>query len=577
MTDEGTADSAGRPVSPPIANTDTTADDAPARDFTDAASPWRRLDPRMLLIRPIRELIKFLPVLIVAFVVGANSEETWREGIGLAATALVVLFGVLHWFTTRYRVGPDQVELRTGLVSRRRLGVPREVIRTVDLKAELLHRMFGLTALTIGTGQHEQNNRRRLVLDALTAAEAQRLRTVLLHRPDARSIGRSDTAESNSARSDSIGSHSAGPDSAIPDGVGIPAPAGVAVATLDARWVRYAPFTLSGFAALAAAFGAAAQVVNQLGADPSRIGLIRSVVQAAERLPISSVVTIGAVVLLVVVTVASIVGYVFAYWSFTLTREPEGTLHIQRGLLTQRSISIEERRLRGVELKESLPLRLVRGAKCVAVAAGLQRVGEPGSDRSGGGVLLPPAPRKRAHEVAAEVLREDFDPTAAPLYRHPRAALRRRITRSVGTMLIIAAGCALLAMVGWWPNWPWQTSLVLAALAIPLGWDRYRSLGHRLTDRYLLTRHGSLMRTTSAIRRDGVIGWRIDQSYFQRRAGVVTVHAVTGTAAGAHPVIDVDAGDAIALLAESDETLLAPFLRTGESDGPHPVDRVPRR
>ena len=29
-----------------------------------AETPWQRLDPRMLLVHPVREVIKFLPVII---------------------------------------------------------------------------------------------------------------------------------------------------------------------------------------------------------------------------------------------------------------------------------------------------------------------------------------------------------------------------------------------------------------------------------------------------------------------------------------------------------------------------------
>ena len=51
-----------------------------------------------------------------------------------------------------------------------------------------------------------------------------------------------------------------------------------------------------------------------------------------------------------------------------------GTLHIVRGLLTRRSITLEERRLRGAEVSEPLLIRAVGGARTLAVATGL-RVG----------------------------------------------------------------------------------------------------------------------------------------------------------------------------------------------------------
>src|SRR5439155_1750999 len=92
----------------------------------------------------------------------------------------------------------------------------------------------------------------------------------------------------------------------------------------------------------------------------------------------------------VVVAIFSTVAYVVAYWGFRLSRQPGGTLHIVRGLLTRRSITLEERRLRGAEVSEPLLVRAVGGARAVAVATGL-RVGR-GAER-GGSLLVPPAPR----------------------------------------------------------------------------------------------------------------------------------------------------------------------------------------
>ncbi|MCM3849501.1 PH domain-containing protein [Pseudonocardia sp. DR1-2] len=99
----------------------------------------------------------------------------------------------------------------------------------------------------------------------------------------------------------------------------------------------------------------------------------------------------------------------------------------------------------------------------------------------------------------------------------------------------------------------------LVLLAVPLALDRYRALGHRLDERYLVARHGSLLRTTTALRRDGVIGWRVRQSLFQRRAGVLTLEATTAAGGGAVQVLDLDPADAVALMAAVTPDAVAPF------------------
>src|SRR5262249_7068448 len=150
--------------------------------------------------------------------------------------------------------------------------------------------------------------------------------------------------------------------------------------------------------------------------------------------------------------IASTIGYVLTFWNFRLSRHGSGTLHVRRGLLTTRNTTIEERRLRGVELSEPLLLRSVHGARVLAIATRL-RVGR-GSDR-GGSILLPPAPRAVAASVAATVI-GDPDPLTVALLPHGPRARVRRFTRAftVSTILIlIVLAFVLFAGAPWWPFW----------------------------------------------------------------------------------------------------------------------------
>ena len=78
---------------------------------------WRRLDRRMLLIHPIQEIPRALPALLAAFVAGNGS----GRGLIWIAVALAITLGLAfsRWFTTRYRVTEDRVEVASGLFRRR--------------------------------------------------------------------------------------------------------------------------------------------------------------------------------------------------------------------------------------------------------------------------------------------------------------------------------------------------------------------------------------------------------------------------------------------------------------------------
>ncbi|MDQ3504363.1 MAG: hypothetical protein M3446_01485, partial [Actinomycetota bacterium] len=156
--------------------------------------------------------------------------------------------------------------------------------------------------------------------------------------------------------------------------------------------------------------------------------------------------------------------------------------------------------------------------------------------------LLPLGPRSEAVAVAERAVRS-FD---APLRRHPVAALRRRLVRSVlpGAWVLAAgllSGVLAVTIVG----------AMLTLLGIPLGIDRYRALGHATDGGAFAVRSGSLVRQTTVLERRAVVGWKIQQSFFQKRAGVSTVTALVGAGVGAYSALDAASSDGLDLAASN--------------------------
>jgi putative membrane protein len=110
----------------------------------------------------------------------------------------------------------------------------------------------------------------------------------------------------------------------------------------------------------------------------------------------------------------------------------------------------------------------------------------------------------------------------------------------------------------------WISALVLFPVAVALANDAYRALGHTLTGAYpagyLVARSGTVRRATVALQRRGTVGWTVRQSWFQRRAGLVTVVATTAAGTGAYAVRDTAEADGLALADAAVPGLLRPFL-----------------
>jgi putative membrane protein len=504
-----------------------------------AADPgaWRRLDRRMLLIHPIQEIPRALPALLAAFVAGNGSGKglIWSA----AALAITLAFAFSRWFTTRYRLTEDRAEVSSGLFRRRVRAVSRDRIRTVDVTARAMHRLLGLARVEIGTGRSDREEGGGVRLDGLTAAEAAALREELLHRRS-----RTHAVPSN-----------ADADAETP--LDAPAePPEIELARLDPAWVRYAPFTLSGVVSVGVVIGFAFNILNEAGFDLEDWGPARDLADSLGHAPVVLVAVALAALALVAVVIASTVGYALSFWDFRLTRHPGGTLHVSRGLITTRATTIEERRLHGAEISEPLLLRVVAGARLIAIATGL-RVGR-GAER-GGSLLVPPAPRAEVQRVAAEVI-GTAEPLTCPLVAHGPRARARRFTHALAAWALLAAALAIGRWAIGGPWWLPVLALALLPIAPLLAADRYRNLGHAVSGGRLVAGGGSLIRRRSAVAAEGIIGWNLERSFFQRRAGLATLTATTAAGEQHYDVQDVEIEEALRVADELLPGLAEPFL-----------------
>ena len=446
----------------------------------------------MLVVGPLKNLVQLLPFLLVVLLTGRSGDlnQIW---FAIGGAAVVVLAGVLRWRTTRYRITDERVELHTGWLRRERRSVPRDRIRTVDLTASPLHRVFGLSVVQVGSatgGASALDRSARMDLDAVSKAEAERLRRELLDRT----------------------SVAASP---------VERPA-VEIARLDWSWLRFAPLTFSSLAGVGAVVGAAFNLLIEAGVDPRDIGVVDDTARRVATAPLWVGVGLAGAALLVVAGVGSLLLFAERWSGYRLTREPDGSLRVRHGLLTTRSLSVSHERLRGAQVSEPLLLRAGRGAQTRALSTGLT------------------GRRKRCDRAArCRAPRRTGSPPPPCRPIRPRSPARRwsptRAPRSAGGSPGPCCRLAALVAAAWLVDErTGLASLLLLPAAAWLAVDRYRGLGHALTARHLVTRLGGLRRRTVALQRDGVIGWTFRQSVFQRRAGVVTAEAVTAAGRGGY-------------------------------------------
>ncbi len=459
---------------------------------------WHRLSPRMLLVHPVHEVLRQIPLLVGAVVVGsATGNSIWT----VAALGVTIGFGVLRWFTTTYRIAPDEVQLRAGVLQRKVVSVPRNRIRSVQTEARLLHQLLGLTVLRVSTGQHT-TGAAEFALDAVRAEEVPRLRAILL--------------------ADSLAPADGGDDQQR-------AP-GRLLARWQPSWLRYSPLSFTGLAMILAAVGVVYQA--GLGAALQHSRLAESGRDVAQRFGVIASVALVVTVVVLASVVLSVLRSLATYGNLTLRRDAD-VLHLEHGLLRKREHTFDMRRLRGGTLRQPLLVRLLGGARLDAVMTGVAGAGEAS-------LLLPPCPVDTAETVLTGLI-DDADAVSGAVLGHGAAATRRRWTRGLVLPVGVAVGLAVAATVVTVPVWAWIATALLGLCCAVLAADRARALGHRVDRRWLVARAGSLERRRDCIAADGIIGWTVRQTFFQRRAGVATLVAATAAGVKHYRVIDVPA------------------------------------
>ena len=489
----------------------------------DLQTDWRRLDLKMLLVHPINEVLQFLPAVAAAFFFGSSFSES--KLIQIAALVIPILLGLARYITTSYRISPTQIELKRGLLSRKILTAPLDRVRTVELTSPLIHRLLGLAKVQIGTGGGggiAGLGNEQVVLDSLKQAEARTLRASLLHRE------RTDPA--------------APAPEPVPDHV---------LLRLIPGWAKYAPLTSTGMAIAVAGIAVIIQFgqpfINRwLGDHDGDVRLGATVI---------AWVVVGLLVLFAVASaVLAVVAYLVTNWNFTVTRDASGrSFQITRGALTTRETSLDIARVHGVQIKEPVALRTAKAGQLQAIATGL------GALDDGSSIVVPPAPINVVEGVGELMLAEDQS-LHPPFVGHGPRALRRRWIRGVAGGLVIAGIWSLGVAMFDLPMLVHGAGVIILLACVAMVPDRARRLGHALTPRYVVFRKGSLFGTRTALQRSGIIGWNLEQTWFQRRQGLVTISATTSAGEQNYGVYDVPFDDAVAFTDAATPGLLDEFL-----------------
>lgn len=465
----------------------------------------RRLHPVSFLFALLGHAKQLLvPGLIV--LLGARSGG---DGWEVWAMVLIVPYAIAaigRTLSYRYRFDPSELVIRTGFVFRNERHIPYTRIQNIDSVQNVLHRLFGVTTVSIETGGASESEAMLSVV-SLEAFRELRARVFEERGPTATAIAE------------------APPETVL----------------LDLSWRDVALCGLiqgRGLVVLGTIFGLLWEVgmIDRL-ADPlfgektTGRGVLTQLLLAffGQGLPPARtmLVTIAAFGLfLVVVRLFSVTWALVTLYGFRVTRAGED-LQIEFGLLTRVAATVPVRRIQAVTVQQGPLHRLLERASIRVDTAGGEGRESAQSQRH------TIAPLIRQTEIRAFVHAINPDADVDPQWNavHPRG-VRREFVGS--TIVALFTTAATAAMLHWW---------AIPVLAAMLVWGGIhargyvRSLGWALTESVVIFRSGWLWKaiTVAPLAKIQVVS--LIESPFDRRHRMARVLVDTaGADSESHPV-----------------------------------------
>ena len=475
----------------------TTA--GPAASDPGATPEWLRLDPRTIpattIVVAAALAATAVPVAIGMLLSGLAVGWVlfWTIGGTILGAGATAVSETIRLAVTTYRVDAHRIDRRVRFLASTTTSLSTGRVRNVEVSADLVQRRLGVATVKLASGETDGS---RLTFVALDRGVADDLRRHLL-------AGRAGTESSEVVR-------------------------------LDPAWVRFAPASVMTPLFGLAGIGIVFQVADWFGAAPE---VLEWIWDRIGELPIPLIAAGVLLLALLLGTIASVAIFVENWWNLRLDHHDDGSLELRRGLLVGRHTSFDGRRVRGVTLHEPPGFRALGAARLDVIASGVGTGKDEDGKTKQSPALVPASPREVPAGVAETVLGE---PVPTGLRAHPPAARRRRIGRAVAVVVVVTGVAVVPAMI--WP-WLWWVPVVAAALtgvvAIWTALDNSRGLGHGLTGGVVALRKGSLMRRTDVLEREGILGWNLRRTPFQRRAGLVTLVATCAGGGGAFRLPDL--------------------------------------
>ncbi len=459
----------------------------------------------MIPLASLRSTAIFLVPIFFVMLQNLGETPLLRSILILAGSALAVLIvivplQILSWAFYTYRYEAGYLHIKSGVIFKKERSIKRERIQTVNISRGIVQRLLGLAGLQVETAGGGAES--ELSLTAVALEEAYNIKRGL-EGPVSAAVAAGEEQAATSAKK--TGREE--------------------IYRISASELFLAGATSGGFFVLFSLIGL---IFSQ--ALPFIPDTFWEFVYDQVTSTTAGTVVLVVLVLLIISWLLSALAFMVQYANFTLHREQD-RLHISWGLIEQKQLALNIKRLQALVLHEGL-LRQPFGrcALVVEVAGGGSR------DQNYITVLFPLLKKSEIPDFLARILPEyRLPPAFVPL---PRRALRRYFLRAFLPALL------LIIPLQWVP-YGWLSSLLLIP-ALFWGYSRYRAGGTCVDEKQLTLRFRFINRFQVLIRRNCLQALQISANPFQRfrRLRTLTTWVLSSPSGKSFQVTDIDIEEA---------------------------------
>ena len=515
--------------------------------------------------------------------------------------ALIAVYQVISYKHLYYELGPEEFNLYSGILNKKRVHVPYQRIQSVDQRATLIQRIFGVCSVSIDTAGGAAN--KAVIVPYVQKTQAEELRRELFARKQYAVAVRNGAASEAEAAAAAV-AVAAG---AVPQGAHeaananvLDAPAEIwqdvrgvfGGAAVDTGRVTY-EYGMSNkeliftglsnntafFVVVIGIVGAVAQFMGEMA--PLLSGtmepLVGNVVGASVQLFGGNLIAAGVAAFVgasLVLWLLSAIGACISYGGFRACRR-DNRIEVEHGLLQHRFQGVDVDRVQSVVVKQSFIRRLL--GYCELSLGKIDAAAEGSDDQQKslnqqGLVIHPFVKMTRVPEILAGIIPEFADvPTdnipVAPVGLR-RAIIRRCLIQGTGFWLAVLVAVGQIAvnvlanpavpdeaMTLFFVNngalFGYALAVVLLILDAVGAVLWFRGSGFAYNERFMQVSNGGFARETISFPRKKIQFGYTKTNPFQRNAGTATVSARTAAGIGGTTIrlIDAREDDARAWLA----------------------------